>query len=112
MEGWPSYWENMVPMHYATHVVSPVLGLLDGRAEYVTCMGSGTVSDELAAKSGYSSAVQSCQIKVRSETGESRCRAHALDTNAVAPSVLEYVPCDGTNIDDAHAHLRAYRYLR
>ena len=51
-------------MHYATHVVSPVLGLVDGRAEYVTCMGSGTISDDLASASGYSSAVQSCQIKI------------------------------------------------
>ncbi len=25
----------MVPMQYATHVVSPCLGLLDARAEYV-----------------------------------------------------------------------------
>ena len=24
MDGWPSYWEEMIPMHYATHVVSPV----------------------------------------------------------------------------------------
>jgi len=28
MEGWPDYWERMIPMHYATHVVSPVLGLV------------------------------------------------------------------------------------
>ena len=29
MDGWPDYWERMIPMHYATHVVSPCLGLLD-----------------------------------------------------------------------------------
>ena len=23
MDGWPDYWERMIPMHYATHVVSP-----------------------------------------------------------------------------------------
>src|SRR3990172_6717589 len=33
MDGWPDYWERMIPMHYATHVVSPVLGLMDSRAE-------------------------------------------------------------------------------
>jgi predicted dehydrogenase len=27
MDGWPAYWERMIPMHYATHVVSPCLGL-------------------------------------------------------------------------------------
>ena len=26
MDGWPEYWERMIPMHYATHVVSPCLG--------------------------------------------------------------------------------------
>ena len=64
MDGWPEYWERMIPMHYATHVVSPVLGLVDGRAEYVNCMGSGTVRDDIALKSGNSFAVESCQIKI------------------------------------------------
>jgi predicted dehydrogenase len=65
MEGWPEYWERMIPMHYATHVVSPVLGLLDGRAEYVSCFGSGTINDKIAEKSGNSSAVESCHIKIK-----------------------------------------------
>ncbi len=65
MDGWPSYWEEMIPMHYATHVVSPVLGLVDGMAEYVSCIGSGTISEDLAGKSGNSSAVQSCHIKLK-----------------------------------------------
>ena len=65
MEGWPEYWERMIPMHYATHVVSPVLGLVNGSAEYVSCIGSGTISEELAGKSGNSSAVQSCHIKLK-----------------------------------------------
>ncbi|HHK42343.1 MAG TPA: Gfo/Idh/MocA family oxidoreductase, partial [Planctomycetaceae bacterium] len=37
MDGWPEYWERMIPMHYATHVVSPCLGLVHGLAEYVSC---------------------------------------------------------------------------
>ena len=65
MEGWPSYWEKMIPMHYATHVVSPVLGLLDGLAEYVTCVGSGTVNDDIATKSGSAFAVEACHIKIK-----------------------------------------------
>ncbi|MEZ6052662.1 MAG: Gfo/Idh/MocA family oxidoreductase [Planctomycetaceae bacterium] len=64
MDGWPSYWEEMIPMHYATHVVSPVLGLVDGRAEYVSCFGSGTVRDDIAKKSGNAFAVESCHIKI------------------------------------------------
>jgi len=65
MEGWPEYWERMIPMHYATHVVSPVLGLVDGRAEYVSCFGSGTINERLAQKSGNPFAVESCHIKIK-----------------------------------------------
>ena len=65
MEGWPEYWERMIPMHYATHVVSPVLGMVDGLAEYVTCIGSGKINDRIAAKSGNSFAVESCHIKIK-----------------------------------------------
>jgi predicted dehydrogenase len=65
MDGWPDYWERMIPMHYATHVVSPCLGLLDGKAEYVSCFGSGAVRDDIAQKSGNKFAVESCHIKVK-----------------------------------------------
>jgi predicted dehydrogenase len=65
MEGWPEYWERMIPMHYATHVVSPVLGLVDGLAEYVSCFGSGTINEKIAEKSGNASAVESCHIKIK-----------------------------------------------
>jgi predicted dehydrogenase len=65
MDGWPEYWERMIPMHYATHVVSPVLGLVDGKAEYVSCFGSGTIRDDLAKKSGNKFAVESCHIKIK-----------------------------------------------
>ena len=65
MEGWPEYWERMIPMHYATHVVSPVLGLVKGRAEYVSCFGSGKINDRVAEKSGNAFAVESCHIKIK-----------------------------------------------
>lgn len=65
MEGWPEYWERMIPMHYATHVVSPVLGLVNGRAEYVSCFGSGTVNETIAKKSGNPYSVESCHIKIK-----------------------------------------------
>lgn len=64
MDGWPDYWQEMVPMHYATHVVSPCLGLIDGLAEYVSCFGSGKVREDIAKKSGNPFAVQSCHIKI------------------------------------------------
>ena len=65
MDGWPSYWEEMIPMHYATHVVSPCLGLVDGLAEYVSCFGSGTVRDDIAKKSGNQFALQSAHVKIK-----------------------------------------------
>jgi predicted dehydrogenase len=65
MDGWPEYWERMIPMHYATHVVSPCLGLVNGRAEYVSCFGSGTVRDDIQKKSGNKFAVESCHIKIK-----------------------------------------------
>lgn len=65
MDGWPAYWEKMIPMHYATHVVSPVLGLVNGRAEYVSCFGSGTVREDIAKKSGNKYAVETCHIKIK-----------------------------------------------
>jgi predicted dehydrogenase len=52
-------------MHYATHVVSPVLGLAEGRAEYVSCFGSGAVEERIAKKSGSESAVESCHIRIK-----------------------------------------------
>ncbi|HEX3602020.1 MAG TPA: Gfo/Idh/MocA family oxidoreductase [Lacipirellulaceae bacterium] len=64
MDGWPAYWEKMIPMHYATHVVSPVLGLMNGLAEYVSCFGSGTVREDIQQKSGNKFAVESCHIKI------------------------------------------------
>lgn len=65
MDGWPDYWEKMIPMHYATHVVSPCLGLVDGRAEYVSCFGSGTVREDIQKKSGNKFAVESCHIQIK-----------------------------------------------
>ena len=47
MEGWPSYWMGLPPMHYATHAVSPVLALADTRARAVHCFGSGQMRPEL-----------------------------------------------------------------
>lgn len=65
MDGWPSYWESMIPMHYATHVVSPCLGLMNSLAESVSCFGSGTVREDIAKKSGSPFAVESCHIKLK-----------------------------------------------
>ena len=80
MEGWPEYWERMKPMHYATHVVSPVLGLMNKPAEYVSCFGSGRISEELAEKSGCSFAVQTAHIKLKDSDVSAQIYRSLFDT--------------------------------
>ena len=77
MDGWPSYWEEMIPMHYATHVVSPCLGLMNSLAEQVSCFGSGTVRDDIAQKSGNKFAVESCPYQAEGQ----RCDCPYLEVS-------------------------------
>jgi len=65
MEKWPGYWEGLPPMHYATHCVGPVLALTRGQAEYVSCFGSGTISEHLIPKYNSPFAVETCHIKFK-----------------------------------------------
>ena len=37
MSGWPGYWEGLLPMHYATHAISPCSPSRGALAEYVVC---------------------------------------------------------------------------
>jgi predicted dehydrogenase len=65
MAGWPGYWEGLPPMHYATHAVSPCLAIVHGQAEFVSCLGSGHISETLASKYGSPFAVETAHFKVR-----------------------------------------------
>jgi hypothetical protein len=65
MEKWPGYWEGLPPMHYATHCVGPVLALTRAEAEYVSCFGSGRISEHLIPKYNSPFAIESCHIKFR-----------------------------------------------
>ncbi|GAA4442974.1 Gfo/Idh/MocA family oxidoreductase [Pontibacter saemangeumensis] len=65
MAGWPGYWEGLPPMHYATHCVGPVLALPRAEAEYVSCLGSGRIDEELIPKYGSPFAIETCHIKFR-----------------------------------------------
>ncbi|MFN8340984.1 MAG: Gfo/Idh/MocA family oxidoreductase [Cyclobacteriaceae bacterium] len=65
MAGWPGYWEGLPPMHYATHCVGPVLGLTRSEAEYVSCLGSGRISDDLIPKYNSPFAIETCHIRFR-----------------------------------------------
>lgn len=63
MTGWPKYWDGMPPMYNATHAIGPTLGIAGDQAEYVQCLGSGSVFD--AMKSQYNSpyAIESTHIR-------------------------------------------------
>jgi predicted dehydrogenase len=65
MDGWPDYWPGLPPMHYATHCVGPVAGLLKLEADYVSCFGSGTIREELATIHNSPFAVESAHIKFK-----------------------------------------------
>ena len=65
MDGWPDGWPGLPPMYYATHCVSPCLAIADAEAEYVSCIGSGRIGSELAAKWGSPFAVESAHIWFR-----------------------------------------------
>lgn len=65
MAGWPGYWEGLPPMHYATHCVGPVVALAGADAEYVSCLGSGRISEDLISKYNSPFAVETCHIKFR-----------------------------------------------
>ncbi len=66
MEGWPSYWPGLPPMHYATHCVGPVLALTRDEAEYVSCFGSGTIDESLHHYYNSPFAVESAHVRFRS----------------------------------------------
>ncbi len=63
MAGWPGYWEGLPPMHYATHCVGPVVALAKADAEYVSCLGSGTIDEHLIKKYNSPFAIETCHIK-------------------------------------------------
>jgi len=67
MDGWPDYWPGLPPMHYATHCVSPCLGIVNGEAEFVSCLGSGRISESGIAKYGSPFSFETAHFKVRSQ---------------------------------------------
>ena len=65
MTGWPSYWDGMPPMHNATHAISPTLALCGHEAEYVQCVGSGTIFKRMHEQYESPYAIESTHIRFR-----------------------------------------------
>ena len=67
LAGWPGYWEGLPPMHYATHCVSPCLAIVKGEADYVSCLGSGRIAENLIAKYGSPYSFETAHFKIRNQ---------------------------------------------
>src|SRR5688572_30306202 len=80
MAGWPGYWEGLPPMHYATHCVSPCLGIVNGEAEFVSCLGSGRISEARIAKYGSPFAFETAHFKVRNQDVAGEVTRYLFDT--------------------------------
>lgn len=65
MAGWPEYWMGFPPMHNATHAVSPMLAIAQKEAAYVSCYGSGRLSQDLITRYGSPFAVESAHIRLK-----------------------------------------------
>jgi predicted dehydrogenase len=65
MTGWPQYWEGFPPLLNATHAISPVLSLGNNEAEYVSCLGSGTIDKAMHDRYGSPFSIESTHIKFK-----------------------------------------------
>jgi predicted dehydrogenase len=65
MTGWPSYWDGMPPFFNGTHAIGPTLGIGGFQAEWVECLGSGSVFERMKAQYGSPLAIESTHIKFK-----------------------------------------------
>jgi len=65
MTGWAEYWEGFPPLLNATHAISPVLALGNNEADYVLCLGSGTIQERMHSKYGSPFSIETTLIKFR-----------------------------------------------
>lgn len=65
MTGWPEYWEGLPPLLNATHAISPCLTINGDQAEYVECLGSGTIDPSMHSRYGSPFSVETTHIKFK-----------------------------------------------
>ena len=65
LEGnYPLYWKAQPPMHYATHVVGPILALMRTRATSVVCFGAGKLRPNIQQPGGNTFPLQTGLFKL------------------------------------------------
>ena len=52
MAYWPDYWMGLPPFWYGTHAIAPMVALSDSRICRVSCLGSGTMAEDLVRRYG------------------------------------------------------------
>ncbi len=65
MGGWPEYWEGLPPMYNGTHAISPTLALGRNQAEWVRCIGSGTIEKKMHDNYDSPFCIESTHIKFK-----------------------------------------------
>ncbi|MEG1491275.1 MAG: Gfo/Idh/MocA family oxidoreductase [Oscillospiraceae bacterium] len=65
LTGWGDYWRGFPPFLYGTHVLSPILDMLETSAESVRCVGSGHLSPDKAEKYGCPYAVETATFRMK-----------------------------------------------
>ncbi len=65
MGGWPEYWEGLPPMYNGTHAISPTLALGQNQAEWVRCIGSGTIEQHMHKNYDSPFCIESTHIKFK-----------------------------------------------
>lgn len=65
MAGWPGYWEGLPPFYNGTHAISPTLALGRNQAEWVRCIGSGTIEERMHKNYGSPFCIESTHIKFK-----------------------------------------------
>ena len=63
MENWPPYWLGLPPFWYGTHAIAPLAGLAGSRITAVSCLGSGSMREELVKAYGNPFPVESAHFK-------------------------------------------------
>lgn len=65
LDGWGGYWQGFPPFWYGTHVLSPILDLLETTPKSVRCLGSGRLSEERAKNYNCPYAVETATFRMR-----------------------------------------------
>ena len=65
MMAWPEYWYGFPPMLNATHAISPTISLGNNQAEYVSCLGSGTIDESMHKNYGCPYCIETTHIKFK-----------------------------------------------